>query len=176
MKKFILLLILSFWTLAAISQDMLVTNDGKSMTIYNLEISDQSIFFQLSNKSDAPLQKMLKKDVLIIKKADGTKLDLDTSQVPIDVISSQSIAQKETGVVYITPEILSDKAKKMNDAWLATYNQKVEYKVLKDNNIGKEANFAIGIFGIKQKSVLSSEDVEILITKGVIQDKDKKKI
>ena len=72
MKKFILLMILPFYVLSAMAQDMLVTNEGKSMTIYNLEISEQSIFFQLSDKADAPLQKMLKKDVLIIKKADGT--------------------------------------------------------------------------------------------------------
>ena len=71
---------LPFCALSAMAQDMLVTNEGKSMTIYNLEISDQSIFFQLSDKADAPLQKMLKKDVLIIKKADGTKLDLDAPQ------------------------------------------------------------------------------------------------
>lgn len=80
MKKIILLMILPFYVLSAMAQDMLVTNEGKSMTIYNLEISDQSIFFQLSNKTDAPLQKMLKKDVLIIKKADGTKLDLNAPQ------------------------------------------------------------------------------------------------
>ena len=65
MKKFILLMMLPFYVLTTMAQDMLVTNEGKSMTIYNLEISEQSIFFQLSNKTDAPLQKMLKKDVLI---------------------------------------------------------------------------------------------------------------
>ena len=75
MKKFILLMMLPFYALVTMAQDMLVTNEGKSMTIYNLEISDQSIFFQLQDKANAPLQKMLKKDVLIIKKADGTKLD-----------------------------------------------------------------------------------------------------
>ena len=80
MKRLLSIVALLFGVLTIYAQDMLVTNEGKSMTIYNLEISDQSIFFQLSNKADAPLQKMQKKDVLIIKKADGTKLDLNAPQ------------------------------------------------------------------------------------------------
>ena len=80
MKKLASTTLLLLFTLSAWAQDMLVTNEGKSMTIFNLEISEQSIFFQLSDKADAPLQKMLKKDVLIIKKADGTKLDLNAPQ------------------------------------------------------------------------------------------------
>ncbi len=57
MKKIILLMILPFYVLSAMAQDMLVTNEGKSMTIYNLEISEQSIFFQLSDKANALYKK-----------------------------------------------------------------------------------------------------------------------
>ena len=93
MKKIILLMMLPFYALVAMAQDMLVTNEGKSLTIYNLEISDQSIFFQLQDKADAPLQKMLKKDVLIIKKADGTKLDLNAPQTEAPSQVSQPTTQ-----------------------------------------------------------------------------------
>ena len=92
---------LPFYVLAAMAQDMLVTNEGKSMTIYNLEISDQSIFFQLSNKTDAPLQKMLKKDVLIIKKADGTKLDLDAPQAVTEKSNDLQATEQSNGTEII---------------------------------------------------------------------------
>ena len=174
MKKLILLMMLPFCALSAMAQDMLVTNEGKSMTIYNLEISDQSIFFQLSDKADAPLQKMLKKDVLIIKKADGTKLDLNAPQTTVANQASQPAEQEESGIVYVTPETLSPEAKAANDALIAKYNQPVKYKLIKEKNRGKKANYGIAVFGIKENSVISNEDIEIIITKGVIQEKGKK--
>lgn len=166
---------LPFYVLSAMAQDMLVTNEGKSMTIYNLEISDQSIFFQLSNKADAPLQKMLKKDVLIIKKADGTKLDLDAPQAEETNQVVQPAEQKESGTVYVTPETLSPEAKAANDALIAKYNQPIKYKLIKEKNKGKKANFGIAVFGLKENSVISNEDIEIIITKGGIQERGKKK-
>ena len=174
MKKLILLTMLPFYVLAAMAQDMLVTNEGKSMTIYNLEISAQSIFFQLSNKADAPLQKMLKKDVLIIKKADGTKLDLNAPQAEETNQVVQPAEQKESGIVYVTPETLSPEAKAANDALIAKYNQPVKLQILKEKRIGKNARSALAIFGIKENSVLSNEDIEINITTGGIAYSKKK--
>ena len=159
-------MMLPFYALATMAQDMLVTNEGKSMTIYNLEISDQSIFFQLQDKADAPLQKMLKKDVLIIKKADGTKLDLNAPQTEAPSQAPQPVEQEESGIVYVTPETLSPEAKAANDALIAKYNQPVELQVLKEKRIGNNAAAALAVFGIKENSVLSNEDIEISITMG----------
>ena len=61
MKKFILLMMLPFYALVTMAQDMLVTNEGKSMTIYNLEISDQSIFFNIFCKGASALSDNWKK-------------------------------------------------------------------------------------------------------------------
>lgn len=175
MKKFILLMMLPFYVLSAMAQDMLVTNEGKSMTIYNLEISEQSIFFQLSDKADAPLQKMLKKDVLIIKKADGTKLDLNAPQATVASQASQPATQEESSTVYVTPETLSPETKASNDALIAKYNQPVNFSLKKRKNIGKRAQYAIGTFGIKESSILSNKDIEIGITIGSIHKDSEKK-
>ena len=174
MKKIILLMMLPFYALVAMAQDMLVTNEGKSLTIYNLEISDQSIFFQLSNKADAPLQKMLKKDILIIKKADGTKLDLNAPQTETPSQVSQPTTQEESGTVNITPETLSPEAKAANDALIAKYNQPVKVQILKEKKIGALASLALAIFGIKEGSVLSNDDIEISITMGGMSYSKKK--
>lgn len=167
-------MMLPFYALAITAQDMLVTNEGKSMTIYNLEISDQSIFFQLSDKVDAPLQKMLKKDVLIIKKADGTKLDLNALQTETTNQVPQPAEKEEAGIVYVTPETLSPEAKAANDALIAKYNQPVKLQVLKEKRIGKDAGTALAVFGIKENSVLSNEDIEISITMGSMYYSEKK--
>lgn len=176
MKKFILLMMLPFYALVTMAQDMLVTNEGKSMTIYNLEISDQSIFFQLQDKADAPLQKMLKKDVLIIKKADGTKLDLNAPQTEAPSQVSQPTTQEESGTVNITPETLSPEAKAANDALIAKYNQPVKFSFKKEKNKDKikEAKDVIAILGIKENSILSNEDIEINITMGSMHKPNKK--
>ena len=173
MKKLILLMMLPFCALYTMAQDMLVTNEGKSMTIYNLEISDQSIFFQLSDKEDAPLQKMLKKDVLIIKKADGTKLDLDAPQTEATSQTPQPVEQEESDIVYVTPETLSPEAKAANDALIAKYNQPVKY-IVKEKRIGKKPIGAFAVFSVKENSVLSNEDIEINITMGGISYSKKK--
>ena len=177
MKKLILLMMLPFCALYTMAQDMLVTNEGKSMTIYNLEISDQSIFFQLSDKADAPLQKMLKKDVLIIKKADGTKLDLNASQQAVTNQTSLSTTvteEKESSTVYVTPETLSPEAKTINDAWITWYNRPVKFQVLKEKRIGSFAREVMAVFGVKENSVLSSEDIEINIKVGGMSYSKKK--
>lgn len=176
MKKIILLMMLPFYALVAMAQDMLVTNEGKSLTIYNLEISDQSIFFQLQDKADAPLQKMLKKDVLIIKKADGTKLDLNAPQTEAPSQVSQPTTQEESGTVNITPETLSPEAKEANDALIAMYNQPVKFSLKKEKNKDKikEAKDVIALLGIKENSILSNEDIEINITMGSMYKPNKK--
>ena len=119
-------MMLPFYVLTTMAQDMLVTNEGKSMTIYNLEISEQSIFFQLSNKADAPLQKMLKKDVLIIKKADGTKLDLNAPQAVTDDKDNNIQSSKQPqGPKLLKISDLSEEEKKANNELIAKYNKKL---------------------------------------------------
>lgn len=79
MKKISLLIslvIFSWFNLYPIEPDILVTQEGESLKVYNLDItSGEYIYFSLEEGSNAPLQKILKSDVLIIKKADGTKID-----------------------------------------------------------------------------------------------------
>ena len=79
MKKISLLIslvIFSWFNLFSIEPDILVTQEGESLKVYNLDItSGENIYFSLEEGSNAPLHKILKSDLLIIKKADGTKID-----------------------------------------------------------------------------------------------------
>ena len=56
----------------SLEPDILVTQDGESLKVYNLDMSPTTIFYTLSEIDDAPVQRIQKADVLIIKKADGS--------------------------------------------------------------------------------------------------------
>lgn len=64
-------------TVFAGEPDILVTQSGESMKVYNLEMSLNTVFYTLAEDANAPVQKIAKKDVLIIKKADGSIIDLN---------------------------------------------------------------------------------------------------
>lgn len=59
--------------------DILVTQSGESLKVYNLEVSANSVFYSLSDADNAPVEKISKNNVLIIKKADGTILNLNNN-------------------------------------------------------------------------------------------------
>lgn len=79
MKKIAIILSLIAFGLMlshAAEPDILVTNDGESLKVYNLEVSSNSVFYTLTESTDAPVEKLSKSVVLIIKKADGTVVNL----------------------------------------------------------------------------------------------------
>ena len=57
------------------AQDVIVKNNLEALTVYNLEISDNFVFYQLSADEGAAIQKLPLKEIMIIRKADGTKID-----------------------------------------------------------------------------------------------------
>lgn len=149
--------------LYASSQDMIVTNEGTALKVYNLEVSSNSVFYQLEDKSDAPIQKILKSDILIIKKADGTKLDFSAPTQPTAPAATPAASQ--SGVTKVTVENLSAEAKAANEALIAKYNQ------IYDTNVGEikknsNAGWAYGRLGVTNKSVLENEDIAINMETG----------
>lgn len=68
----------------AVAQDLLVTNSGESLTVYNLEIGPTAVFYQLSADANADIKRIAKTDVLIIRKADGTKIDPNAAVDPAE--------------------------------------------------------------------------------------------
>lgn len=73
MKRIIISLLSTFlFTLTLHAQDIIVTNQGDQIKAYNIEIGSSAIFYQLSERSDADIKRIAKKDVLIIKEANGT--------------------------------------------------------------------------------------------------------
>ena len=63
------------FTTAIQAQDIIVTNDGESIKAYNVEIGQKNVFFQRSPELNSEIKRIDKKTILIIRMADGTKID-----------------------------------------------------------------------------------------------------
>lgn len=86
MKIRLLIIMISMFgaiALPAATPDILITQEGESLKVYNIDItSSDNVYYTLAEADDAPIQKILKTDVLVIKKGDGTVWNLYSSVVP----------------------------------------------------------------------------------------------
>ena len=49
------------------AQDVLITQDGELLNVYGLEISDNAVFYKTEDKKDAPIQRIGKEKILMVK-------------------------------------------------------------------------------------------------------------
>ena len=78
MRKIALILMIITMSLGlkASKPDLLVTQNGETLNVYNLDISLSGyIYYTLSDDANSPILKKSKDEILIIKKSDGTKID-----------------------------------------------------------------------------------------------------
>lgn len=79
MKRLIPIIFCLFCAIYVQAQDLIVTKKGESLKVYNVEIGSSAVFYQLTDGADAEIKRMAKDDVLLVKMADGTKIDLTLS-------------------------------------------------------------------------------------------------
>lgn len=73
---------LSFAGFAQDNGDIIVTNDGEGLKVYNLDYSPADYCYYTTEPNSKDLKRIKKTDVLIIKLANGTKVDLSNIQNP----------------------------------------------------------------------------------------------
>ena len=71
----VMAMMISFVCAKSYAQDVIITNDLETLTVYNVDVSSTFVYYQESQDVGAPTLKLPVSDVLIIKKADGTKID-----------------------------------------------------------------------------------------------------
>ena len=80
MKRLLFVILMSgLFTSYLMAQDIIVTNDGESLKVYNIDISETVIYYQLTQDANAEIKRIPRNNVLIIRKADGTKIDPNES-------------------------------------------------------------------------------------------------
>ena len=159
------------------AQDRVITKEGDVMEVYRVDVGSTFIYYTLEDKEDAPLQKIAKADVLMIRKKDGTKIDVTaaaTATAPAPPAQTGQAAQP--GIVTLKREELTAEGKAANDALIEKLNCHVELvlKESKQEDAGKKkANRGFAILGVKQNSVIANEDIEVGVTLGEMYQEKK---
>lgn len=136
-------------TQIAFAQDVLVTNDGESLKVYNLEIGPSAIFYQLSQAEGAEIKRIAKSDVLIIRKADGTKIDPNGS-TSTPTLTGNIDSKENTGTV-------SNNLQTINLSLIQAYNQgELRYK---GTDTDKKASAIVGVLGLNEKSIIETNEL-----------------
>lgn len=159
------------------AQDRVITKEGDVMEVYRVDVGSTFIYYTLEDKEDAPLQKIAKADVLMIRKKDGTKIDVTAAATATAPAASAQTGQAtQPGIVTLKREELTAEEKAANDALMEKLNCPVELvlKESKQEDAGtKKANRGFAILGVKQNSVIANEDIEVGMTLGVIYQEKK---
>jgi hypothetical protein len=124
-------------------------------TVYNVDVGANKIFYTLENKTNAPIQQIAKKDVLMIKHLDGSKELFNTgdtstpkTETPQNVPATASTAQIDRHPVVVkneefVPVKYIDEEKKTKgktaDYFYFTYQLK-DGSIIGDENINAEYN------------------------------------
>lgn len=161
MKKISLFLTFLFSVLLLSAQDIIVKNSGETIKAYNLEVSGTSVFFQLSAEPDAPLQKLPKTEILVVRKSDGTKLDFD-APAPQPAAQQQQTATAQNKPVKLTLDMLSEEERTENERLIKQYNEPVLFTVKKQDY----ASFATSSFSPKYNSIMTNKDISISLVSG----------
>lgn len=64
--KYLLIIVFCFATFS-VSADIIITKEGKTIEVHNIEISTNWIFYTNESSANAPIQKMSKADVFAVK-------------------------------------------------------------------------------------------------------------
>lgn len=105
------MLTLSFAVFAEDNVDIIVTNDGESLKVYNLDYSPTDYCYYTNEPNSDDLKRIKKSDVLIIKLADGTKFDpnMAVSQLSANNSSAVQIPEEREPVTFTAsrPDFIS---------------------------------------------------------------------
>ena len=90
MLIFIVMALLCYLSVEA--QDVLVTKSGDALKVYGVEVGSETVFYQESQDANSPTKRMSKRDLLIIKYADGRVVNIADSNISATATSVTPVA------------------------------------------------------------------------------------
>ena len=135
------------------AQDIIVTVKGDPIKAYNIEISPSAVFYQLSENTDSEIKRLAKKEVILIRKADGTTIyqNSETQDTPKNLRTPQV---HEPITAYASTAV--NKSKKGNTFYAKTPDGKeLNYQILSE----EEKTLSVIEGNYKQKEYIIPEYV-----------------
>lgn len=94
-KTIYILLCLMLCPMASNAQDTIISKDGSVITAYEVEIGGNSLFYKLAIDDSAPIHKMERANVLMVKRADGTQENFWEGATPANTPVASNIVETE---------------------------------------------------------------------------------
>lgn len=151
MKNIILTVILFLCASTTFAQDKIITKDGDVINAYNVDIGSTSVYYKTSEKVDAQLTSIAKDNVLMIKRKDGTKVNLYEEKENSSNPNSAAINQNSS---MGNASTASQKMNEEIEARLNTQNPKFT------GDLGDKAKNVFCLLGATNGSQFVNDDIE----------------
>ncbi len=173
-KKLIALAALCVAGSYAPAQDLIVKKDGSVIQAKVTKIGTSEVEYKKWKNQNGPQYSIAVADILAINYQNGEKETFEN----VGAGSSQaakSEADGQQGIVQVKPEDLSPEAKAANDALIAKYNAPVELDITnkQKEKLGRKLFTASAIYGFKNNSIITNDDIEIGFVTGSLEQKKK---
>ena len=158
----------------ASAQDLIVKKDGSVIQAKVTKIGTSEVEYKKWSNQNGPQYSISVADILAINYQNGEKETFEN----VGAGSSQAAKSEAVGqqsIVQVKPEDLSPEAKAANDALIAKYNAPVELDITKKQKekFGKKLFTSSAVYGIKNNSIITNDDIEIGFVTGSLKQKKK---
>lgn len=148
---------------SASAQDVLITQNGDVMNVYDVDVGSNSVFYKSEDKATAPMLRISKSDVIMIKRKDGTKYDLG-NEVQTNMQQTSSAQQPVT----TAKPTISEASRKRNEEIISHANTFNPNYALDDTK--KSASKLFCIMGAGENSQFVNDDLEVECILGPMLD------
>lgn len=155
MKKFLLLVLLTFaFAVNNAKGDVIILKTGESKMVYNIEVSNNYIFFNESPDDSSDISKIAVTDVFGYKVGDGEIQTMDSAKPTSSATSNPAAnSSQENG----TPTLMKNKIAEDNDKILARLT---DFTITpKKNNSGICGGAVTPVWTFSRNSILSDENL-----------------
>lgn len=130
-------------------------------------MSDKYVFYNTENKADADIKRMEKDKVLMVKRQDGSTLNLYEAAQLVAKQASAAAETAERGLVMVKTVDLDDAARKANEEAIAQVNAEITYQP-GEGEEDKDADRVLLNLSIKDGSVLDDGNIKINLIRGMM--------
>lgn len=148
MKKYVLSFLFLICGQCLFAQDVIITKDGEPKKVWGLEMGSSAVYFRETEDPDAPIKRINKSELLLIKYKDGRK----------EIIGTDSESNQNNN------NLISPQAQSADDpvSNMSAYNNIRNNNVVFNGTPSKDiSNMLLCIYMPKQDAILADKNMEL---------------